>query len=154
MKGMINCILIFNDSCKPRLLRFYDGTPLARQLDFMTEIYRFLKDSNPNDEHKCNILMTDEGHKVIYRHMASLFFVFLVDENENDLAILDMIQVLVRAMDSCFQNICEKDLVYNFDKINYLLDEIIQGGLVLEFELDKIMDQVFALAGAVAEENN
>lgn len=33
-----------------------------------------------------------EGVKLIYRHYATLYFVFAVDQQESDLGILDLIQ--------------------------------------------------------------
>ena len=52
-----------------------------------------------------------EGTKLIYRHYATLYFVFAVDSQESDLGILDLIQVFVEALDKCFENVCELDLV-------------------------------------------
>jgi AP-3 complex subunit sigma len=52
-----------------------------------------------------------EGTKLIYRHYATLYFVFAVDAQESDLGILDLIQVFVEALDKCFENVCELDLV-------------------------------------------
>ena len=50
--------------------------------------------------------------KLIYRHYATLYFVFAVDELESDLGILDLIQVFVEALDKCFENVCELDLIF------------------------------------------
>lgn len=49
--------------------------------------------------------------RVIYRHYATLYFVFVVDEAESELGILDLIQVFVESLDKCFENVCELDLV-------------------------------------------
>lgn len=46
---------------------------------------------------------------MIYRHYATLYFVFAVDKQESDLGILDLIQVFVEALDKCFENVCELD---------------------------------------------
>ena len=35
----------------------------------------------------------DSGYKLIYRHYATLYFVFCVDASESELGILDLIQV-------------------------------------------------------------
>lgn len=48
---------------------------------------------------------------MIYRHYATLYFVFVVDEAESELGILDLIQVFVESLDKCFENVCELDLV-------------------------------------------
>lgn len=33
-----------------------------------------------------------EGAKLVYRHYATLFFIFVVDDQESELGILDLIQ--------------------------------------------------------------
>ena len=43
-----------------------------------------------------------DGVKLIYRHYATLYFVFAVDQQESDLGILDLIQGAVLLMRSCF----------------------------------------------------
>jgi AP-3 complex subunit sigma len=60
--------------------------------------------------------------RIIYRHYATLYFVFIVNSAESELAILDLIQVFVEVLDRCFENVCELDLIFHFDKvIHYLI---------------------------------
>ncbi len=59
-----------------------------------------------------------------------MFFVFAVDSQESDLGILDLIQVFVEALDKCFENVCELDLIFHADRVHYVLDEIVMGGMV------------------------
>ncbi|MCO5589848.1 hypothetical protein L7F22_043817 [Adiantum nelumboides] len=80
----------------------------------------------------------DDQLRVIYRHYATLYFVFIVDESESELGILDLIQVFVEALDRSFENVCELDLIFHFDEVHGILDEIIQGGLVLETNINEI----------------
>merc|ERR1719192_683818 len=80
--------------------------------------------------------------KVIYRHYATLYFVFLVDQSESELGILDLIQVFVEALDNQFENVCELDIIFHFDDVNYILDEVVMGGMVLETNLKEIIDAV------------
>lgn len=77
--------------------------------------------------------------KIIYRHYATLYFVFAVDKQESDLGILDLIQVFVESLDKCFGNVCELDLIFHSDKVHYILDEIIMAGMVLETNINSIM---------------
>ena len=80
--------------------------------------------------------------KVIFRSFATLTFVFIVDEDESELGILDLIQVFVEVLDSLFKNVCEVDLVFNPHKLGYVLDEIIVDGLVCETSIDKVCSSV------------
>ena len=40
----------------------------------------------------CSVRYWGDGVKLIYRHYATLYFVFAVDKQESDLGILDLIQ--------------------------------------------------------------
>ena len=80
--------------------------------------------------------------KIIYRHYATLYFVFAVDKQESDLGILDLIQVFVESLDKCFENVCELDMIFHSDKVNYILDEIIMAGMVLETNINHILTSI------------
>ena len=56
-----------------------------------------------------------------YRHYATLYFVFAVDHSESQLGMLDLIQAFVEALDHCFTNVCELDLIFN-SEVRILLD--------------------------------
>ncbi len=55
--------------------------------------------------------------KYVYRHYATLFFIFAVDESESELGMLDLVQVFVETLDKCFESVCELDLIFNSDKV-------------------------------------
>ncbi|KAF8682400.1 Rhomboid family [Rhizoctonia solani] len=84
--------------------------------------------------------------RVVYRLYATLYFVFVVDGAESELGVLDLIQVFVESLDRAFENVCELDLVFHFDEVHHILAELVQGGLVLETNVDEI-----ARAGMVRE---
>jgi hypothetical protein len=71
-----------------------------------------------------------QGCKFIYRHYATLYFIIVADSSESELGILDLIQVFVEALDKCFENVCELDLIFHPDRVCYILDEVVQGGMV------------------------
>ena len=70
----------------------------------------------------------EDESRIIYRHYATLYFVFVVDGAESELGILDLIQVFVESLDRTFENVCELDLIFHFDEVHLVLAEIIQGG--------------------------
>ena len=80
----------------------------------------------------------EEVLRVIYRHYATLYFVFCVDEAESELGILDLIQVFVESLDRCFENVCELDLIFHFDEIHTLLSCMVVGGYVQDTSIDSI----------------
>ena len=80
--------------------------------------------------------------KLIYRHYATLYFVFCVDSSESELGILDLIQVFVETLDKCFENVCELDLIFHMDKVHFILNELVMGGMVLETNMTEILTRI------------
>lgn len=87
-------------------------------------------------------IIESPDEKIIYRHFASLYFVVIADSCESELGVLDLLQVFVHVLDSCFENICELDIVYHYDRVNYVLDEIVMGGMVLETNSEVILQTI------------
>jgi AP-3 complex subunit sigma len=61
---------------------------------------------------------------------------------ESPLALLDLIQVFVEALDRLFENVCELDLIFNFETLHATLSEMVVGGVVVETALDKVVEGV------------
>lgn len=87
-------------------------------------------------------LIGGSDYKLIYRHYATLYFVFCVDSSESELGILDLIQVFVETLDKCFENVCELDLIFHVDKVHYILNELVMGGMVLETNMNEILSRI------------
>lgn len=90
----------------------------------------------------CSLSFFGKDTKLIYRHYATLYFVFAVDGAESELGILDLIQVFVEVLDKCFENVCELDLIFHPDRVSHILDEIVMGGMVLETNIGEVLDAV------------
>merc|ERR1712243_473432 len=95
-------------------------------------------------EELCNfvedgLLVGDSEFKLIYRPFGSLYIVFCVDNGESELAILDAIQVFVAILDNCFKNVCELDIIFNINKVHFILNEMVMGGMVMETNVKEIM---------------
>ncbi|CAI4217195.1 unnamed protein product [Parascedosporium putredinis] len=87
---------------------------------------------------------------VTYRNYATLFFIIISTSTESPLALIDLIQVYVEALDRLFENVCELDLIFNFESLHAALSEMIVGGVVVETNLDRIVSGVRA-QGTVAK---
>eukprot|EP00007_Cunea_sp_BSH-02190019_P001662 CAMPEP_0174232828 /NCGR_PEP_ID=MMETSP0417-20130205/3007_1 /TAXON_ID=242541 /ORGANISM="Mayorella sp, Strain BSH-02190019" /LENGTH=163 /DNA_ID=CAMNT_0015310939 /DNA_START=128 /DNA_END=616 /DNA_ORIENTATION=- len=145
---MIHGVLIINTHGKPRLTKFYDKFSEDEQQQIIRETYQLV---SKRSEQQCNFLeggalwgSKGSNLKLIYRNYATLYFIFCVDESESELGTLDLIQVFVESLDKSFQNVCELDLIFHVDKVHYILDEIIQAGMVLETNLQDILYSVGA----------
>lgn len=79
-----------------------------------------------------------EGCKLVYRQYATLYIVFIIDEAESELGILDLIQVFVEVLDKSFENVCELDVVFHPERTIALLEEIIMGGMVVETNIGEV----------------
>ena len=87
----------------------------------------------------CNFIEWQDK-KVIYKRYASLFFVACVDKNDNELIVLEQIHLFVEVLDRYFGNVCELDIIFNFHKAYYILDELFIGGHLQE--TSKVMFEI------------
>ena len=75
----------------------------------------------------CNFLDW-KSLKIVYKRYASLYFVAGVDPTDNELLTLEIIHQFVEVLDRYFGNVCELDLIFNFHKAYYILDELLISG--------------------------
>ncbi|KAI8611594.1 AP-3 complex subunit sigma-2 [Chytriomyces sp. MP71] len=91
----IKATLIFNNTGKPRIMQWYQQMDVRTQQETLREIFRLV---STRPDSACNFLegsalIGGNDTKIIYRHYATLYFVFVVDSSESELGILDLIQV-------------------------------------------------------------
>ncbi|KAJ2646900.1 phosphate metabolism protein 7 [Coemansia sp. RSA 1250] len=137
---MIKSVLIFNQLGKPRLIKFYEQLSISTQQEILREIHLLLSKRSDN---LCNFLegtrtIGNTDTRIIYRHYATLYFVFVTDMSESELGTLDLIQAFVESLDRVFENVCELDLIFHFDEIHYILNEVISAGMVIEVAVQEI----------------
>jgi AP-3 complex subunit sigma len=119
----IHAVLIINNVGKPRLAKFYAPSPPHARAAAVSRIYDLI---SARPDSVCNFIdaegglaqltgatgkgkarataaddattSTGEGKplRICYRRFATLYFVFVIDENESELGILDLIQVRPR----------------------------------------------------------
>ncbi|AAS50223.1 AAL143Wp [Eremothecium gossypii ATCC 10895] len=149
---MIHAVLIFNKKCQPRLVKYYTPVDLPKQKLLLEQVYELI--SQRNSSIQSSFLITppsllssgsetiNEDIQIIYKNYATLYFTFIVDDQESELAILDLIQTFVEALDRCFAEVNELDLIFNWQTLESVLEEIIQGGMVIETNVKKIVETV------------
>jgi AP-1 complex subunit sigma 1/2 len=69
---------------------------------------------------------------IVTKRYASLYFVAGIDKDENQLMVLEVIHTFVEILDKHFKNVCELDIIFNFQRAYYILDEMIIAGYMLE----------------------
>lgn len=60
--------------------------------------------------------------------------------------------MFVQALDQLFENVCELDLIFNFETLHATLEEMIVGGCVVETDLNRIVKCVREQTRAVKGE--
>ncbi|XP_073046257.1 AP-3 complex subunit sigma-like isoform X2 [Primulina eburnea] len=114
---MIRGVIVMNDQGKPHLVKFYEFEPVEKQQEAIRSIYRILCS---RVENVSNFVKADsifgKDVRLVCKTYAALYFVFIFDNSENELAMLDLMQVFVETMDRCFSNVCELDVVFHFNK--------------------------------------
>ncbi|KAJ3590545.1 hypothetical protein NHX12_008495 [Muraenolepis orangiensis] len=63
---------------------------------------------------------------------ASLYFCVGLEEQDNELLGLEVLHRYVELLDKYFGNVCELDIIFNFEKAYHILDEFLMGGEVVE----------------------
>ena len=71
-----------------------------------------------------------------------MYFILGIDNDENELASLELIHLFVETMDKYFGSVCELDVVYNFYKVYTVLDELIIGGEIVETSKNNILKKL------------
>lgn len=103
----------------------------------------------------CNFLEYKDS-KVVYRRYASLFFIAGIDSDDNELLALEIIHRYVEQMDKYYGNVCELDIIFNFQKAYYILDELLIAGELQESSRRDVLRRIGqqdALEAAEAEED-
>lgn len=144
---MIHSVLIFNSDGQPRLAKFYAPLPVNHQQLLLKQVHQLVIQRNDSQSSFLTIppllqqsySLDSKSIRVIYRHFATLYFVFIVDQTESELGILDLIQVFVQVLNKCFKDVCEYDLVFHWEVLQIALEEMIQGGMVIETNINRIM---------------
>ena len=133
---MIHCFFLINRQGKIRLTKWYSHLySTAERTRFLKEINNIVLTRSPK---LCNFLDWKE-FKIVYKKYASLYFISLVDPEDNELAVLETMHHFVEVLDKYFNSVCELDLIFNFNMVYAILDEMIIGGEIMETSKQKIL---------------
>src|SRR3989344_1443513 len=136
---MLRFFLVQNRQGKVRLAKWYVPYEDEEKSKLSAEIHRLV---NARLTKFTNFTEYSE-HKLIYRRYAGLYFCVCVDPDDNELAALEIIHLIVELLDSYFDhNVRELHLVFNSNRVYAILDEVIVGGEVVETNRTKILQRV------------
>jgi len=126
---MIHWVLLMSRQGKVRLSKWYKTTGAKEKAKTVKDVVQHILPRAPK---LCNFVEWADNIKVVYRRYASLFFVFGTDMEDNELQTLELIHHFVEVLDRYFGNVCELDLIFNFHKAFFALDEVFCNGEVQE----------------------
>ncbi|KAM6970359.1 AP-1 complex subunit sigma-3a isoform 2-T2 [Aplochiton taeniatus] len=125
---MMCFLLLFSRQGKLRLQKWF--TPLTER-----EKKKVIRDMTmivlARPPRSCNFLHWKDL-KIVYKRYASLYFCCGLEDPDNELLALEVLHRYVELLDKYFGNVCELDIIFNFEKAYFILDEFLQGGEVLE----------------------
>ncbi|TGZ53487.1 AP complex subunit sigma [Temnothorax longispinosus] len=75
---------------------------------------------------------------------ASLYFCCAIEQNDNELLTLEIIHRYVELLDKYFGSVCELDIIFNFEKAYFILDELLVGGEIQETSKKNVLKAIAA----------
>ncbi|KAJ8698376.1 AP-1 adaptor complex sigma subunit Aps1 [Pleurotus ostreatus] len=146
---MISYLLLISRQGKVRLAKWFVTLSPKSKAKIVKEVTQLVLARRAK---MCNVLEYRDT-KVIYRRYASLFFVCGVGADDNELITLEIIHRYVEILDRYFGNVCELDLIFNFDQAYAILDELILGGELQEPSKKVVLSVVHQFQRAEIEDN-
>lgn len=124
----VRFVLLLSRQGKVRLAKWYLTLTQKERAKVIKEVTALVLSRAPK---LCNFLDWKDS-KVVYKRYASLYFIVGVDADDNELLALETIHAFVEVLDKYFGNVCELDLIFNFHKAYFILDELLLAGEVQE----------------------
>ncbi|XP_034051911.1 AP-1 complex subunit sigma-3b isoform X1 [Gymnodraco acuticeps] len=125
---MIRFLLLFSRQGKLRLQKWFTPMTEREKKKITRDMTTMVLSRQPRS---CNFLHWKDL-KIIYKRYASLYFCLAIENGENELIALEVIHRYVELLDKYFGNVCELDIIFNFEKAYFILDEFLMGGEIQE----------------------
>ncbi|XP_045874764.1 AP-1 complex subunit sigma-3 isoform X1 [Meles meles] len=125
---MIHFILLFSRQGKLRLQKWYTTLPDKERKKITREIVQIILSRGQ----RTSSFVDWKELKLVYKRYASLYFCCAVENQDNELLTLEIVHRYVELLDKYFGNVCELDIIFNFEKAYFILDEFIMGGEIQE----------------------
>ncbi|WWC71653.1 uncharacterized protein I206_105611 [Kwoniella pini CBS 10737] len=143
---MLNYIMLVSRQGKVRLAKWFQTLPPKTKAKIVKDVTQLVLARRTR---MCNFLEYKDT-KVIYRRYASLFFITSISTGDNELITLEIIHRYVEVLDRYFGNVCELDLIFNFQKAYAILDELIIAGELQESSKKAVL-KIVAQSDAIEE---
>ncbi|KAK2874474.1 hypothetical protein QQF64_003531 [Cirrhinus molitorella] len=131
-------MLLFSRQGKLRLQKWYVPLSDTQKKKISREVIQMVLARKPK---MCSFLEWRDL-KIVYKRYASLYFCCAVEDQENELITLEIIHRYVELLDKYFGSVCELDIIFNFEKAYYILDEFILGGEAQETSKKNVLKAI------------
>jgi AP-1 complex subunit sigma 1/2 len=131
----IEFMLLISRQGKTRLAKFYGQYNAKERTRAIREVTSAVL-SRPAK--MCNFIEWKDK-KIIYKRYASLFFVACVNGTDNELVTLEKIHLFVEVLDRYYGNVCELDIIFQFHRAYYIVDEMFIGGFLQETSKKEVL---------------
>merc|ERR1719154_123668 len=137
---MIHFLLLFSRQGKLRLQKWFEAYPDKAK----KKITRELIGSILSRKTKMSSFIEWQDLKIVYKRYASLYFCAAVDETDNELLSLEIIHRYVELLDKYFGSVYELDIIFNYEKAYFMLDELLLGGDIQETSKKNVLKAIAA----------
>ncbi|GMH36553.1 hypothetical protein BSKO_04421 [Bryopsis sp. KO-2023] len=135
--------LIVLDSEGKRIVVSYfspEWATVAQQAEYEKSLFN--KTSRTNARGEAEIIMFDNV-VVIYKTLGDLTFYITGDENENELVLFSVLHAFYETINLLLRGAVEKKTALeNLDQVLVAIDEIVDGGLILETDPQVVASRV------------
>ncbi|KAF0042637.1 hypothetical protein F2P81_006169 [Scophthalmus maximus] len=131
-------MLLFSRQGKLRLQKWYVPLSDKEKKKITRELVQTVLARKPK---MCSFLEWRDL-KVVYKRYASLYFCCAIEEQDNELITLEIIHRYVELLDKYFGSVCELDIIFNFEKAYFILDEFLLGGEAQETSKKNVLKAI------------
>jgi len=135
---MIHFILLFSRQGKIRLQKWYEAHSEKEKKEYSRDLTNKILARKP----KMSNFLEWRKYQVVYKRYASLFFAFAISKEDNELLTLETIHRFVEVLDMYFGSVCELDIIFNFEKAYFILDELVLAGEIQDTSKKSVLRQV------------
>jgi len=125
---MLQFVVLISRQGKTRLTKWYTPYSTKEKTRILRELTNIVLNRSP----KLSNFIEWKDFKIVARRYASLYFVTCIEKHDNELVTLEIIHHFVEILDRYFGNVCELDLIFNFHKAYFILDELLISGELQE----------------------
>ncbi|KAK7067934.1 AP-1 complex subunit sigma-2 [Halocaridina rubra] len=137
---MMQFMLLFSRQGKLRLQKWYEAYPDKIKKKITRELISTILTRKP----KMSSFLEWKDLKIVYKRYASLYFCCAIEQDDNELLTLEVIHRYVELLDKYFGSVCELDIIFNFEKAYFMLDELMVGGEVCETSKKSVLKAIAA----------